>query len=227
MVEIIAHRGASGEHLENTRRAFEAAIAQDADGVELDVHRTRDGQVVVHHDFHVRDDTGRLLAIADLAADELRKLRLSNGETVPTLDEVLDLTHTRVVAYIEVKGANLEQDLVACLDRHPTARIAVHSFDHRIASRVRELRPGTSIGLLSASYPVDLTGFIGPVRPDALWQQSILIDQALVRASESVGARVIAWTENDPARARQLMREGVSAICTDTPGKMREALSAT
>jgi glycerophosphoryl diester phosphodiesterase len=227
MIEIIAHRGASGEQLENSRAAFEAAIDQDADGVELDIHRTRDGQVVVHHDFHIRDHTGRLLAIADLSAEELGTLRLSNGETVPTLDEVLDLTHARVVAYIEVKGTGLEQELVACLERHPEARIAVHSFDHRIAARIRDLRPSTSIGLLSASYPVSLDGFIGPVKPNALWQQSILIDEDLVRAAGALGARVIAWTENDPVHARQLIRAGVSAICTDTPGKMRAALDAT
>lgn len=226
MVEIIAHRGASRDQLENSRAAFAAALDQQADGVELDVHRTKDGHVVVHHDFHVRDQAGGLLAIADLSMEELRRQPLANGETVPTLDEVLEMTRGRTIAYIEVKGAELEPELVACLDRHPSATVAVHSFDHRIAARVRKLRPGTAIGLLSASYPVDLGGFIGSVRPDAFWQQAILIDAALVRASESLGARVIAWTENDPEHARMLINAGVSALCTDTPRVLRQALSS-
>ena len=68
MVEIIAHRGASREKLENTRAAFVEAIAQQADGVELDIHCTSDGQVVVHHDFHLRDKAGSLVAIAGALA---------------------------------------------------------------------------------------------------------------------------------------------------------------
>ena len=226
MVEIIAHRGASREKLENTRAAFVEAIAQQADGVELDIHCTSDGQVVVHHDFHLRDKAGSLVAIAGATLDQLQQLPLPNGETVPTLDEVLDITAGHMIAYIEAKGLDLEQQLVACLDRHPRAEVAVHSFDHRIAARVKALRPQTSIGLLSSSYPVDLPGFIGSVHPEAFWQHAMMIDEALVQAAASLGTRVIAWTENDPEHARILTRAGVSALCTDTPGPLRDALQS-
>ena len=225
MVEIIAHRGASREKLENTRAAFVEAIAQQADGVELDIHCTSDGQVVVHHDSHVRDGVGSAVEIAGVTLDRLRQLPLPNGEAIPTLDEVLEITAGRVTAYVEVKGFGIERQLIECLDRHPQAAVAVHSFDHRTAARVRELRPGTLIGLLSASYPVDLEGFIGRVRPEAFLQQAIMIDEALVQAAQSLGARVIAWTENDPEHAGLLIRAGVSALCTDTPGILRDLLT--
>ena len=225
MVEIIAHRGASKDHCENTRAAFQAALEQGADGIELDVHCTRDGHVVVHHDFDVRDpSTGTSTPIARMTLTQLRELTLSNGETIPSLDDVLEITGDRAVTYIEVKGLRMEREVVDCLARHPRARVAVHSFDHRIPIAIRRLRPETSIGLLSASYPMDLAAFIGAHRPDALWQLSTLIDEELVQSARNIGARTIAWTANDPVHALALVRAGVSALCTDTPGKLRHAL---
>ena len=224
MTEIIAHRGASHDCLENTLDAFATALAQGADGIELDVHPTTDGQVVVHHDPQVRDQTGRGFSITGTSAAVLRTIKLRNGESVPLLDEVLDLVGNRAVVYIEVKGVNAEQAVVDCAARHPSCRVAVHSFDHRIPQRVRTLAPHIPVGLLSTSYPVDMKGFIGGVAPNALWQHAAMIDAALVTAAAQLGTRVIAWTVNDARDARTLVGDGVSAICTDKPGEMRKLL---
>ncbi len=230
MIEIIAHRGASRECLENTLAAFQRALEQGADGIELDVHATRDGRIVVHHDATVRsalDDEPR--AIAALTAAELAAVRLSDGSRVPSLDEVFDLVGARAVVYVEVKAAGIEEPLLACLDgirrRHPGVRLAVHSFDHRIPSAVRAQRPDTAIGFLSASYPMSMRGVLGAPPPDALWQAGELIDQALVDAAHGVGSRVIAWTVNRQTHARALMQLGVDAICTDTPGLLQSGLA--
>jgi glycerophosphoryl diester phosphodiesterase len=227
MTEIIAHRGASRDHRENTLAAFSAALEQGADGIELDVHATRDGTVVVHHDPVLRAEAGEQpLAIAALSAGDLTAVRLPDGSGIPTLDDVLTLVGTRAAVYVEVKASGIESRLVDCLRRHPASRVAVHAFDHRIPVAVREVLPGLPIGFLSASYPLDLRSVLHDARPEALWQHTDVIDASLVRAAHALGARVLAWTVNDPVRAAHLIAMGVDALCTDTPGLLRSRLAA-
>ena len=221
--EIIAHRGSPREALENTLTSFARALSEGADGIELDVHATRDGVVMVHHDPTVRVG-GSEVAISAMDAATAGAQSLRDGEPMPTLDAVLDLVGASATVYIEAKGHAMEAALLACLARHPHARLAVHAFDHRIPVAIRDARPATSIGVLSASYPLDLAGFVGSARPDALWQQAHLIDADLVREAHAMGIRVIAWTENDRVHARELIAMGVDALCTDVPGALRQAL---
>jgi glycerophosphoryl diester phosphodiesterase len=226
MTEIIAHRGASADAHENTLAAFTRALDQGADGIELDVHATRDGTVVVHHDPVLRvPGSATPRPIARMSALEVGAMRLASGDPIPTLDETLALVGARAVVYVEVKAIGIEAALVACLDRHPGCRTAVHAFDHRIPVTVRGMRPGTPIGFLSASYPLNPGAILAGGTPDALWQHASMIDGALVDAVHACGARVIAWTENEPERARTLFAMGVDAICTDAPGMLRARLA--
>src|SRR5204863_6790660 len=96
---VIAHRGASGYEYENSRAAFRRALMLDADGVELDIHATRDGGIVVHHDAELPG----VGPIATLTCAEARQVRIRNGETLPLLQEVLDLLGDHDV-WVEVKG---------------------------------------------------------------------------------------------------------------------------
>ncbi len=227
--EIIAHRGAPREALENTLPAFRLALAQGADGIELDVHATRDGVIVVHHDPTLRtmDAQGAvaLHEIARLDASVIAATPLAGGSVAPTLDEVFDLVGQRATVYVEVKAFGVEDALEATLARHRGVRVAVHAFDHRIPVAARQRRPTLPIGLLSTSYPLDLRGFIGEARCQAYWQHAPLIDRTLVQRAHELGARVVAWTVNDVDQARALVDLGVDALCTDTPGLLRNALA--
>lgn len=226
--EIIAHRGAPREALENTLPAFRLALAQGADGIELDVHASRDGVIVVHHDPALRTMDARgavaLHEIASLDANTIAATPLAGGHGAPTLDDVLDLVGPRATVYIEVKAFGVEDALEATLARHPGVRVAVHAFDHRIPVAARQRRPTLAIGLLSTSYPLDLPGFIGAAQCEAFWQHAPLIDRPLVQRAHDLGARVVAWTVNDVGQARTLVDLGVDALCTDTPGLLRSAL---
>ncbi|WP_310569392.1 glycerophosphodiester phosphodiesterase [Gemmatimonas sp.] len=225
--DIIAHRGSSRECLENTLAAFSRALEQQADGIELDVHGSADGHVVVHHDSVLSlergGNAGGTAAIRDLTLSEIRTARLHGGHPLPLLDDVLALVGTQATVYVEVKAARIEAAVAAVLDRHPTVRTAVHSFDHRIPATVRVTRPTTAIGFLSDSYLIDPVGMLHPTAPDALWQYTHLIDEALVIAAHDRGTKVIAWTENDPVRAHLLAAWGVDGLCTDVPATIRAA----
>jgi glycerophosphoryl diester phosphodiesterase len=226
--EIVGHRGAPREHTENTLASFARAVALGADAVELDVHATRDGVVVVHHDPVPRarraDGSPEPRPIAELSAAEVAALRFSDGSAVPTLDELLALLGRRATAYVEVKGRGVEDAVLEVLARHPTPA-AVHGFDHRAVRRAGAARPGLRTGVLLSSYLLDVAAVLRGAGARDLWQEWGWIDRPLVDAVHGAGGRVIAWTVNDPDAVRALAALGVDAICTDVPGEARAALA--
>lgn len=224
---IIAHRGASRAFRENTMPAFRHALDLGVDGIELDVHATADGVLVVHHDAAVAIGHGEaveFVPIVSVSAAQLSEHRLASGDHVPTLHEVCELVGTRAELFVEVKAPHVEALVAALLDQHPTVRSAVHAFDHRTPVGVRALRPATPIGLLSASYPLDVRGVLSWSDATAFWQHAELIDEALVVAVHEAGVRLIAWTVNSAPHARQLAAWGVDGLCTDVPDEISRAL---
>lgn len=213
MPELIAHRGASRLKRENTLSAFELALEQGADAIELDVHATADGVVVVHHDPDVVAGTRRI-PIAATVWGPLRELPLPGDERIPTLMDVLALVGSRATIYVEIKGAGIEGAVFMVL-RNSRSRCHVHSFDHRAVQRHRALAPEIPTGVLSASYPIDPIAPVLAAGAQTLWQEWQLIDADLVARAHAAGLRVIAWTVNDITEARRLATLGVDGLCGD------------
>jgi glycerophosphoryl diester phosphodiesterase len=220
---VIAHRGASGEACENSAEAFRRAVALGADGVELDIHATRDETFVVYHDFAL---PGRG-PIGQLPLSAVQKHRLANGEPVPTLAEVLQLLEGLDV-WIEVKTlpAAADEALLAQLAAGPTpARYAVHAFDHRIIARLGDRQPDLRRGILLSSYLLDIPAAIRGAGADTLWMQTQLIDAALVTQTREQGFTLIAWTANETEEISRLASLGVDAICGNYPDRIRRVLA--
>ena len=210
--ELIAHRGASRERAENTLAAFDRAVELGADAVELDVHRTSDGRLVVHHDPSLAS-AGRAVPIATLTLAEMDAFQVK-GEPIPTLDEVIARVGSRCRIYCELKGfatAGLAAQALAPLGD----KAAVHSFDHRMVAEARRLAPALARGVLETSYHRDPVFAVRDVAGRDLWQHEPLIDADLVLAAHQAGCRVIAWTVNSADRAVQLAGFGVDGLCTD------------
>ncbi|HYN22129.1 MAG TPA: glycerophosphodiester phosphodiesterase [Thermoanaerobaculia bacterium] len=196
---ILAHRGASGDQPENSLAAFREARRAGADGVELDVHASADGHLLVHHDHEIP----RLGA--------------------PTLSEALEVLGGMEV-WIELKSlpAPAEAGLLAAIDAAPTPVLCrVHSFDHRIIARLGAQRPGLRRGILSASYPLDPVGPMAAAGADTLWQEWRLIDEELVALVHRTGGSLIAWTVNEASSARRLADLGVDGLCGNYPERLR------
>lgn len=219
---IIAHRGASGAEYENSRAAFRRAGKLGADGIELDVHSTRDGILLVHHD----PELPGLGPIGQLGYPEAREFHLPNGETVPTLPEALEIAGSLRV-YIEVKTLPPEHDsrLLAATAQGPNpGGYAIHSFDHRIIARLGQ-QGGPPRGILLSAYCLDPVRLLQDAGASMLWQSFQLIDQSLVSAVHGIGASVIAWTVSAPEDARRLAGLGVDGLCGNYPDRLRAGLS--
>jgi glycerophosphoryl diester phosphodiesterase len=202
-VEIIAHRGAPRQHAENTLPGFRQALAWGVQGIELDVWRTRDGVVIVHHDPASRGQP----PISTLPADAL-------VPSIPTLAAVLAAVDGRATVYVEIKQSGIEDDVLAVIAQSPTP-CAIHAFDHRVAARVTATGALVPTGVLVASYLIDPAAALRAAGARDWWQAWEFIDRPLVDRIHDAGGRVIAWTVNDPAAARALHEIGVDGICTD------------
>jgi glycerophosphoryl diester phosphodiesterase len=214
----IAHRGAPREYPENTLPGFARAVELGADGIELDVHATRDGVVVVHHDpvprarAADRKLAGR--AIADLTHDQLCGFSVAPGVGIPTLAEVLSLVGGAALVYVELKGVGIERQVIDVI-RERTARCAVHSFDHAAVARAKTLAPEIRRGLLFSRRPRDVAASMQVAGALDAWPEWPLVDQDFVTSLRRIGGSVIAWTVNDAGAARHLASMGVDGLCTD------------
>lgn len=162
-MKIISHRGASGYAPENTLRAFELAVSMGSRDFEFDVHRTRDGKLVVHHDYDLSRTAGSAVGIAGTDYADLSRINVAahfaadpSFQRVPLLEEVLDITAPAADwINFEVKNdggvyPGIEEDLLAALGRRPGlfGKSLVSSFDHGTLRRFRALSPDLGIGWL-------------------------------------------------------------------------------
>lgn len=215
--ERIAHRGAPRELLENTLPSFERALERGAQAIELDVHATSDGVVVVHHDpvlGRAVDPLHHGLALADVPWRQLREVELTPGLGVPTLAEVLDLVGGRARVYVEIKGHAIEP-LVVEVVRRSEGTCALHSFDAPTIAKVAEIAPELRRGILLDEPSRDIRALMRSVAALDVWPEWRLIDSQMVDAVHEAGGRVVAWTVNSTADAERLVDLGVDGICTD------------
>ena len=182
------------------------------------MHATRDGIVVVHHDpvVHARHPIlPARKAIAELSLAELEQFPLADGTSIPSLSEALDLVGDRGIVYVEIKARDIEPLVTRCI-RESAATCAVHSFDHRVVRIVKSILPAIRTGVLEVSRHIDPAASLLAADAEDLWQEVDSIEEDLVTRVHSVGARVIAWTANDPSQWERLYSIGVDGLCTDS-----------
>lgn len=233
---VIAHRGAAGEAPENTLAAFALGLEQGCTGIELDIHLSKDGEIIVCHDATIDRTTDRAGAIREQTVEELKRADAGRwfderfaGERLPLLEEVFDLVPADVRINVEIKaGTNdLVPALVGLLRRKSRVEsVFVSSFDFDVLERVAELEPEAKVGLLynirlSKHYRMaDLLDCpVYSLHPH--WSR---MDRQKVREATERGLRVYPWTVNKEEDMRKMIECGVSGIITDYPGRLKKLL---
>lgn len=233
-VAVIAHRGFARVAPENTLSAFRAALEADADMLELDVHRTRDGHLVVMHDNDVDRTTDGAGDVEDMTLEQVKQLDAGAwfspnfaGERVPTLDEVLALARGRANVMIELKGRKvpLLPPLVAqAVERHQMRdQVLVSSFYAGPLDAIRSLAPNLAIGalILPTNSPTKRAQSLRASMTQAFHKS---IDALSVKAAHAAGLKVHVWTVNQPEDMVRVAKAGVDGIITDDVATCQQVL---
>lgn len=124
-MKIIAHRGASGTALENTLEAIQAALDLKVDGVEFDLRRTKDNKLIALHDRHTGRVSDTKVNIHSATLAELKKIKLHNGQKIPTIEEILKLNKDHQHIVIDIKDKNVSEALIKVLQKHPQKKLSL------------------------------------------------------------------------------------------------------
>ncbi|MFT8887315.1 MAG: glycerophosphodiester phosphodiesterase [Ethanoligenens sp.] len=230
--QVIAHRGFSYQAPENTLEAFSLAVELGADGIELDVHLSKDGQIVVIHDDTV-DRTGNGTGVVnEMLFDDLRTLDVSMGRAdyigarIPTLEEVYRLlAPTSLSINVEIKEYRYQDGFVIIpkvleLEKQYqlSDRVFYSSFNHYVLREMKQRQPQAATAALYAAGLVDVWEYTKRIPSDAIHPHFFsLRDPLLVSRCHANGIAVRPWTIDQPDDMKQMFASGADAIITNRP----------
>ena len=231
--KVMAHRGASTEAPENTMAAFQKAIDDMADYIELDVQLTNNGEVIVMHDSNAYRTTGVDANIVNMTYKEVKTLDAGSwfsdeyvGENVPSLKEVLELTQGKIKLNIELKptdnGIALAKNTVRLIEKYNMVNdCVITSFSESALKAVKTYNQEIKVGyILSAAYG----DFYDMKNVDFFSVNAAFLSKRTIDAIHNSGKRVYAWTVNNKESIKNLTNKGVDGIITDNPVLARETI---
>ncbi|MFL0584755.1 glycerophosphodiester phosphodiesterase [Solibacillus silvestris] len=234
-VSNVAHRGATAYTPENTIAAFDLAVDMKADYIEIDVQRSKDGELVLIHDTTVDRTTDGTGKVGDLTLEQLRSLDAGSwkgeqfaGEPIPTFEEILDHYHGKIGILIELKAPELypgieEQVAAALIERNlhkpQNEKIIIQSFNFESIKKMDQLLPKVPIGVLTSNRADTTLEALQEFSTYADWFNPSygIVTKELVNQVHSLGMQIGSWTVRSQEAADFLFEMGVDAIISDYP----------
>ncbi|OOG77388.1 glycerophosphodiester phosphodiesterase [Flavobacterium sp. A45] len=217
----IGHRGAKGYEPENTLISFEKAIEMGADGIELDVHLSQDGHLIVIHDETIDRTTNGKGIVNQLTLQELKSFKINEKYTIPTLEEVLDLVNQRCFVNIELKNQDTAEKVVQLIEHYISNKnwnqthFIVSSFDWNTLQQVRFLNENIRIGVLTET-DLDLAiSFSRFMKAEAIHPDFQLLTDEYTAKIQEKGIQVFPWTVNEIEDVERMKSFKVDGIITD------------
>lgn len=235
----IAHRGFSGEYPENTMVAFRKAIEAGCDGIETDLHMTKDGVIVICHDETIDRTTNGTGFICDYTYNELCEfdagIKLSRefeGEKIPNIDEFLDYVMDKnLLINLELKNdmipySELEKKVIDKVYEFGVEKnVILSSFNHYSMIRVKEYDKNIKTGLLYTAILYKAHEYIKTVGADALHPLfSSVMNKKIVTDIKKNGIMINAYTVNEKEYMERLIELGIDGIITNYPNKLKKIL---
>ena len=236
--KVWAHRGASGYAPENTLDAFRKAVEMGADGIELDVQMTKDGELVVIHDETIDRTSDGKGWVKDYTLEELRAFNYNRTKPeykhadIPTMREVFELLKpTGLFINIEIKTGvvfyeKIEEKILALAkEMGMEDRVCYSSFNHYTVTRIHALKPDAEVGFLYADGPIDMPSYgvkhgVNALHP-ALYN---LQYDGFVKECKEKGLKLNVWTVNERPYMEMCCQYGVDAIITNYPDIAKEVV---
>jgi glycerophosphoryl diester phosphodiesterase len=218
MVTVTGHRGVAGLEPENTIRSFKRALELGVDRVELDVHLTKDRKLIVIHDITVNRTTNGQGYVWDYTLEEIKRLDAGKGEQVPTLQEVINVVKGKAVLQIELKGLDVEEEVVRAVEKNRIVdEVVISSFRHFMVKKVKTLNSRLTTGVLFVCLPLDAPRLALDAGANGVHANVNFIDAHMVEDCHRYGLLVGAWNSDDPKQMRWLIDLKVDAIGSNRP----------
>jgi glycerophosphoryl diester phosphodiesterase len=215
---IIGHRGAPALEPENTLLSIKKAIEIGVDAVEIDVHLSKDKEIVIIHDSTLDRTTNGTGPVGNYTLSELKKYDAGKGETIPTLQDVIDLIDGKIKLLIELKEKGAERFVVEQIRRNGLEdNVYVISFWHRLVKKVKEMDSSIKTGVLLIGCPAD-TSIADRISADALVMKYTFVDAEFVELSHKNGLDVFIWNIDDSNLVKPFSDIGVDGIGSNNPG---------
>jgi len=222
----IGHRGAKGHEPENTLLSFQKALDLKADGIELDVHVCKTGELIVIHDFTVDRTTNGSGAISELSLPEIKSLKINNEIEVPTLEEVLDLVDKKCLINIELKGRHTAKPVSHLIEKYILEKdysyddFIVSSFQREELEMMFSINPKINLGVLSQASVTQALQWANAFSAKAIHPHFSLLTQHNVQKAQEQGFKVYTWTINETEDIERIKSYNVNGIITDFPEKI-------
>lgn len=247
-VLIIAHRGANRDAPQNTMPAFIRACALNADGVETDVHMTKDGHIVLCHNYTVDKTSDGRGKIADLLLSQLLNLDFGSyflsefkNVRIPTIDDLFIFLKTKAIKVVNIeikpdrdrrKNREIARKIIEAAKKYSLFdRLLISSFDGRVLTDAKEIDGACKTALLYPRLKRFWSDWISPplqyarkIGADAIHPKSEFVDGKLVMNAHRLGLSVNVWTVNSMTRAAELVKMGVDGLITDCPFEISTVL---
>ncbi|MEU3983585.1 glycerophosphodiester phosphodiesterase family protein [Streptomyces sp. NPDC026672] len=212
----IGHRGVMGVEPENTLRSFVAAEQAGLDLIELDLHLSKDGALVVMHDAKVDRTTDGTGPIADRTLAELRTLDAGRGERVPVFEEVLDAVRSPLQA--EIKDVAAARALAEVMHRRDlVSRVEVSSFHDEAIAEIARLVPGVRTALVASRYGTDVVDRATEAGAATVCLDIRRLTLEIVERARKADLRIIGWVVNTQDQLRLVRALGLDGATTDYP----------
>lgn len=222
----IGHRGAKGHAPENTLISFQKALDMHVDGIELDVHLSADGELIVIHDEKIDRTTNGIGTINTLSLSELKTFRINQEHKIPTLKEVLDLVNHQCFINVELKGNGTAKPVVSLIEEYVLKKnwkynhFIISSFDWNALKEVRSLNSKIPIGILTHTDLELAIAFAKFIKAEAIHPHFHLLNQEKTEQMQKESFDVFPWTVNETEDIKKIKSFKVNGIISDFPDKL-------
>lgn len=229
---IISHKGAGNYAPANTLKAIQKAIDIKADFVEIDVHKTKDEQIVLIHDASLKNSSGKYKFVKEMTLEQIKEFDVGEGEKIPTLEEVISISKHKINLQVEIKAEGLTDNLVKLFDQEDLINSSIiSSFSLVELIKLKKKGPNLKIGYL---LPAEMNR-IQLIKRNiikacdnyfyAIHPHYSIINKEILDYSKKNNLAVYAWTVNDAYIMKNLIRLGVDGIITDEVELLKKCLN--
>jgi glycerophosphoryl diester phosphodiesterase len=236
---VIAHRGASGYAPENTIVAFKKAIEVGSDGIELDVHFSKDRNLIVCHDERVDRTTNGVGFIKDLTLKELKKLDAGSwynkkykGEKIPILNEVFELVKDKnILINIEIKSGpiiydGIEKAIVELIEKYNIVeKVIISSFNHYSLVKIKKINNNVKTGILYIAGLVEPWVYAKRLNAEAIHPFFYSVVPEIVKGCKDNGIEINPFTVDESTHIKRMIKLGVTGLITNYPDRAIEIIN--